>query len=348
MPQPISLVRVNSILPFVAFLDNIGAPKERFLQKARIPVSALNNPENLIPLSLGCELIESIANHEGIKNLGIEIGHQVAIDQLGAYGRLLCQSLTLHDLLSVVTKTVHFYCSGDRVYLTYQEDQVLLHHYSCLPTHRPYQQENHYALMLYLNAIQLVSGPEWQPSEIHLMSGRCRYLTQLDLFASTRFLFEQSTDAIRFPRSFLQRSLRHSSPSSKHQRQQDEWLLHKSAPAVDFPKSVQQILRLLLPEGYPDIHLVAEITGMSVRSLQRRLAEVGLSYSRLVEQVRFDAAIDYLQNSDTKLIDIALELGYRDPANFTRAFKRWTGVSPRAFRDQLLQDEAEVLVNCLA
>jgi AraC-like DNA-binding protein len=64
------------------------------------------------------------------------------------------------------------------------------------------------------------------------------------------------------------------------------------------------------------------------------LTKADLSYSHLVEQVRFNLAISWLQDPSLKIADIAAELGYNDPANFTRAFKRWTGVSPLRFRQQ--------------
>jgi len=64
----------------------------------------------------------------------------------------------------------------------------------------------------------------------------------------------------------------------------------------------------------------------------RRLALEGDSYLRLVEQARFETAAQRLRDDRAKLIDIAYDLGYTDAANFTRAFRRWTGMGPRAFR----------------
>jgi AraC-like DNA-binding protein len=96
--------------------------------------------------------------------------------------------------------------------------------------------------------------------------------------------------------------------------------------------SLGQAIATLLRGGYPDIHLASEIASLSARTLQRRLAEEGLTYSRLVEQTRFNRAVCWLRDPTLKVVEIAAELGYRDAAHFTRAFKRWTGVSPRAFR----------------
>ncbi|MBF2079926.1 MAG: helix-turn-helix domain-containing protein [Synechococcales cyanobacterium T60_A2020_003] len=80
-------------------------------------------------------------------------------------------------------------------------------------------------------------------------------------------------------------------------------------------------MQSLLPDGYPDIRRVAEASGLSVRSFQRRLAVEHLSYSQVVEQVRFDQALRMLNSSRMQLVDIASELGYTDAANFTRAFQ---------------------------
>ncbi|MFM7427026.1 MAG: helix-turn-helix transcriptional regulator, partial [Elainella sp.] len=108
--------------------------------------------------------------------------------------------------------------------------------------------------------------------------------------------------------------------------------LQTTAPSIDLSKSLEQLLQSLLRDGYPNIRLAAAASGTSVRSFQRRLKEANLSYSKIVEQVRFDRAIQLLRDPSIQLIDIAMELGYTDAANFTRAFKRWTGVAPTQFR----------------
>jgi AraC-like DNA-binding protein len=72
--------------------------------------------------------------------------------------------------------------------------------------------------------------------------------------------------------------------------------------------------------------------GMSVRTLQRRLADMGVSYSDLVDEVRLASALTLIDDRSIKLSEIARRLGYADAANFDRAFKRWTGLSPSQAR----------------
>jgi AraC-like DNA-binding protein len=107
------------------------------------------------------------------------------------------------------------------------------------------------------------------------------------------------------------------------------------APELDFPGSLELALRAYVAEGRPSIQFAAEIAGTSVRTLQRRLARHGLSYSDLAQQARFATAARLLEDPDTKVIDVAYSVGYEDPSHFTRAFRRLSGVSPREYRHYL-------------
>ena len=71
---------------------------------------------------------------------------------------------------------------------------------------------------------------------------------------------------------------------------------------------------------------------MGVRTLQRRMKNNGLTFKRIVDQARYQAAADLLCDPHVKLIDIAHELGYSDQANFNRAFRRFTGIAPGEYR----------------
>jgi AraC-like DNA-binding protein len=80
------------------------------------------------------------------------------------------------------------------------------------------------------------------------------------------------------------------------------------------------------------LELLAESLGMSGRSLQRGLADQGASFTALLGAVRLRRAAEWLQRTDKPVVEIALDLGYTDASNFTRAFRRAIGVSPSVFR----------------
>ena len=122
----------------------------------------------------------------------------------------------------------------------------------------------------------------------------------------------------------------HAAPrSDRHGTATLGWM---SWPVAVIPETVRQIVTTLLPAGSPDIHTVAAMAGLSVRTLQRRLSDEGLTFAGVVTRVRRAGAQRLLDDPTRKVIDVALDLGYSDPAHFTRAFVRWTGLAPREFR----------------
>jgi AraC-like DNA-binding protein len=77
---------------------------------------------------------------------------------------------------------------------------------------------------------------------------------------------------------------------------------------------------------------IASDLRLSARTLQRKLGELGASFQDLLEEVRKARAHTYLAETDQPVEEIAALLGYGDPANFRRAFRRWTGMAPAGFR----------------
>jgi AraC-like DNA-binding protein len=95
---------------------------------------------------------------------------------------------------------------------------------------------------------------------------------------------------------------------------------------------VRAVVGALLHGGPFDVRVVAGSVHTSARTLQRRLHHAGLTYARVVQQARCQAAERLLSDPGCKIGDVARTLGYSDPAHFTRAFHRWTGLTPRDFR----------------
>lgn len=96
-------------------------------------------------------------------------------------------------------------------------------------------------------------------------------------------------------------------------------------------------------QHYLSIENVAEYLHMSDRTLKRQLAAEGTSFSTLVDEVRYRHATSLLSRTDYSLEQIADELGYSDVANFSRAFKRWSGRSPSNWRKDPIYNVIKIL-----
>jgi AraC-like DNA-binding protein len=98
---------------------------------------------------------------------------------------------------------------------------------------------------------------------------------------------------------------------------------------------ISEVIRL----GDPTLPSVAARLGVSRRSLQRQLEIQELTYSNLVEEVRYEIARSLLTSTDLDVAEIGATLGYRDPSSFSRAFMRWAGMSPREYRGTCATDQ---------
>jgi AraC-like DNA-binding protein len=95
----------------------------------------------------------------------------------------------------------------------------------------------------------------------------------------------------------------------------------------------ERVLSVVLgDDGPPPFEKIAVALGLSSRTLKRRLAESGFKYSELVEKARRERALLLLRSPELSLDDIAEKLGYSTVSNLVRAFRRWTGMTPTAYR----------------
>lgn len=103
----------------------------------------------------------------------------------------------------------------------------------------------------------------------------------------------------------------------------------------DLRRDVRRAVLRLAREARPDLPGVAAALGLSERTLHRRLAGRGVSFRRLRDETLLRAAEDYLADLGLRLADVALLLGYSEQSAFNRAFRRWTGRTPGAYRATL-------------
>ena len=330
--DPIPLVRASSLLPFVGFLERLGAPVERQMAKVRLPYHTLSDPESLIPLNQGLLFIDGMARNEGLRELGVLVGRETHLPELGAFGRLILQSLTLFDALAKVSQIIHLYNSAQFIGVDDWAGKARV----CTaygPNVGPgWEYGEQYTLMLLIDCIRVAAGPAWTPMEVHLAPPLWDALAgRSDAFNGVP-VRRQDVSAIIFDRALLSAPIERARLARLEKDRREYEAFISTAPALEFPDSIGQLVRMFLRDGQSHIGWIASAAGISVRTLQRRLTERGIDYSALVEGSRFDIATHLLKDHRCKLIDIAYDLGYADAASFTRAFKRWTGVTPSEYR----------------
>jgi len=102
--------------------------------------------------------------------------------------------------------------------------------------------------------------------------------------------------------------------------------------AGDIVNRVHKVVAAYLVHGEPDKQIIADELGLSPRTLQRRLEEQGRTVKNIIDDTRHQLALVYLQQDHLSIKEVTFSLGFNDPSNFSRAFKRWEGMSPREYR----------------
>ena len=109
-------------------------------------------------------------------------------------------------------------------------------------------------------------------------------------------------------------------------------------PGSDIEAAISRVI-MMKPSAYGKVEAVARRLNMSVRTLQRRLNTAGVTFRAILSRVHAEVAKMHLRGSTLSIAQIAAHLGYADRTSFDVAFCRWTGVSPRKFRDSMLLAE---------
>lgn len=196
-------------------------------------------------------------------------------------------------------------------------------------------QANYQAALLNLKLLQAVGGASFRPSYINLaIHSRPRDLSELEQRLGCRFNSTVDSNAIAFPVGFLDQPVR--SANRLLFNLLGGYLERvKVASRTSIADRVEDYIRGSLSSGNCSIERCALKMDISVRTLQTQLAEADLKFSDILEKQRFEMARHYLEQPHLSLDDIADMLGYAEQSSFGRAFKRWTGLTPKLYRQQV-------------
>jgi AraC-like DNA-binding protein len=180
--------------------------------------------------------------------------------------------------------------------------------------------------------IRISSLLDQTPAEIQLTCREPADSRGYDDFFRTRVRFRQRSNRMVFERQYLDNPLPNSDAGlfemlDSHAR----CLVKKRPPERDVLYELSRILRANLPTGGFDLNRSARTMGMSRRSLQRKLNKQGVTYRQILDKIRCEVSVSLLKKEDIGVEEIGFLVGYSEKRAFQRAFKQWTGTTPRKY-----------------
>jgi AraC-like DNA-binding protein len=329
--RAIPLIRAASAAGVVRFLSAVGAPVERTWERAGLPPAALAEPERLVPLRSIARFVDESAATQGIEDLGLRAGATHGLETMGTFGGAIRGATTIGDTARTASAAVSSFNSSASHWVTLDGDRARL----CRRLVEADASSVHVdlvAIAIMVNLLRRAAGPDWTPSRIEIQCRAPFTLRERGILGDADVRVGGPVTSVEFPRKLLGHRLDPppapvAAPSISRLT---EW--QRSAPPKDFRRSVELLLTSLLKVDRADVRVAADAAGLTVRSFQRRLAECGLTWSGLVDDVRHRKALEMLDDPEVKMIDVAFALAYSDPAHFTRAFRRWCSIGPLEYR----------------
>jgi AraC-like DNA-binding protein len=302
------------------------------LKKAGLTLQQIDNPTLRLNVRSQIVFLNLVAEARRDELLGFHLAQDFDLRQIGMLYYVMASSDTLGDALQRAARYSRIVNEG--MQLKYRDDKRLTMTFKYIDVAR--HQDRHqieFFMVALVRLVRQLSGSNMAPDCVNLVHHRSRFRSKFGKFFGCEVTFGSSVDAIVFP-SIIQPMPLASADSYLNAiliAQCEQIHADRLRPA-ELRTSVENEIVRLLPHGQAQAPEIAGKLGMSQRTLARRLASEGLSFTAVLDELRHDLAKHYLSEAGVPITTIAWLLGYQEISAFTHAFKRWTGKTPKQAR----------------
>lgn len=329
LPATVSMSWVNTVLDAAA---RQGVAREALLTQAGIALDDLQ--QERWPIDHITRLWRAAVRATQDAGFGLKAGSQVGPANFNVVGELLQTSATLREAIAAVQRYQRLISDGGRFQMVAgaQASWLIYHPRQGTLAFSPHQVEA--VLAAVLSFIGGAMGTVVRPLQVQFSQPRVGLLAGYREVFACPVAFEQAFSGLLLDNALLDAPLLRAD-----QRRAREHQRAAAARMADLTQggALAQELRAwmiaTLASRVPTRAEAAQALGVSERTLARRMQAQGLSFTALLDGVRRDAALQAVTDSTRALADIGLALGFAEPAVFWRAFRRWTGCTPQAWRD---------------
>lgn len=327
-----SLIRGTSLQGFVELVDELGADAEGLLRFAHLSPEVVGRHDAFVDYRSVISVLEAAARATGTGDFGRRLADRQGLDILGPLGVAARTAPTVGAAFGSIEKYMTVYSPAIAITVTREPGQRLATFEWRIIVDRPpaHRQSAELALGVTCRVFRLLSDPDFVPTSVQLrhdaLTDRSGYVS----YFGCPVEFSASTYGFRFPAAVLARPL--DADSAVHAVVEDYLSTVVAPTTTSVVDAVTRLVRTMLPTGGLDLDLVSEQLALHRRTLQRQLAERGVTFAGLVDQVRREEAARYLRETDMPLGQLAGVLGLSEQSALTRASRRWFGASPSHVR----------------
>ncbi|GAB5374995.1 MAG: AraC family transcriptional regulator [Acuticoccus sp.] len=303
---------------------------DRVFRAARLPVELIADRRQRIPMAAMLDLFAGAGRETGDRLLGLRVGQAMRPSDYGLWLDYSLAAPTLRRALLRIGHGIRVHQSGPTVHLVERERHGIFLYAMPSFHERDKRQHSDHAVPTMIQVAQAYLGSDWLPDWVAVDYRRDDAGSARTDILPVNWHFGAKGIGLPIPREALDAVRPFDLATSMRAPTRGDVVDAMRAHPDTLEAAVRSLIALDLLDGLVGIEHVAQRLRRSVRSLQRDLGAAGSSYSTLLDEVRIRRAREMLAHPGARVAEVAFALGYGDASNFTRAFRKWTGMSPTA------------------
>ncbi len=325
------LIRSASLTNFPEVARSVGLDPVRLLSEFGLPQRCLRDPDVKIPIDAVREVLEACAERSGTEAFGLRMAETRRLSNLGPVGLLVREQPTVRLALEALAR--HTRKLNVALFLTIEEtgDVVVLREELIVGHGGSIRQSTELAIGVVFRMLRSLLGTGWKPLRVCFAHDAPRDQSVHNRVFGCNVEFGHDFNGIVFARRDLEAAIPTADPEmARYARQLIDSGVGRESP--DVVGQVRELVLSLLGSGRCTIDLVAQHMGIDRRTVHRRLANEGETFSGVIDAVRRELADRYLGSRDRSLAEVSSLLGFAAPSGFTRWYRRQFDRAPSEHR----------------
>lgn len=321
---------------FVRMLSRAAASRgvrtEDLLERHGVEPSLLEVLDARVPHALLVDLWEEVPRRLEAPTLGLQLAQTIPLGTFELIEYCMRNSPNLAVCYQKLTRWQRLLHDGANYHLAAEGEVARIIHRPDpslgVPSHA-----SDFILAKLLRIGQQLTGVDFAPRSVSFAYARPRDDSEHTRVFRAPVRFGQPYTQLELDRSVLDLPIQGTDPTlAAVLERYAQRRLEELPRTTDWVDELRQRVRQSLQGTVPDASALARQMGMSPRTLSRRLHARGLTYQEVADEARKELALRHLLNKDLKVLEVAFLLGFSELSTFYRAFRRWTGTTPAAYR----------------
>ncbi|WP_315741709.1 MULTISPECIES: AraC family transcriptional regulator [unclassified Bradyrhizobium] len=314
------------------FIVQTGGRPEAVFERVGIDPTCLGRKHSALDLADYVAMMEEAARETGNDNFGLRFGQRYQPHMLGLIGEIALAAPTLGSAIEHLALWFPWHQQATETRLARRDGFLRLEYRILDGSIVDRRQDAELTMGMFANVFRACLPSGWAPEIVLFEHARPTAWRDHEAAFDAEVEWSQGTNALVFRDRGLDRAMPHADLSRLQRLTSDLADVAGSRGTPAFLDLVRGEIRRRLSAGTIHLEEIADALSTTSWTLQRRLADLGATFSDLIEATRLDLARHYLRQAHLPLGDVAFLLGYSEASAFSRAFSRWTGCSPRQWR----------------